>query len=169
MPQTLLTDLAEAKLSVASGDETAVAISEIALGDGAGSFYAPSYGQTSLVNERVRKPVEIRRLVEDRTWWVRAVFGAETEKFTVREIGFFDADGDLIAIHAGLDMPARQTGDFEYLAGHYLNFSRVQEGLLIVEAPDDVVWLTSLSQLRANFLIFTEQMRQARVLETLQA
>ncbi len=168
MPTTLLTDIAEAKLTAAAGSGTQVAITHIALGDGNGGNYGPGFGQTSLQRELARQPIETRHIVGNNAWRVKAEFGPETPPFFVREMGFFDADGDLIAIWAGNDVVARQTGAITYLVDHVLSFTRVQEGLLIVNAPDDALFDLSVEQARSNFLIFKEQMRQALALEAIQ-
>lgn len=146
----IITDLGEAKLAQAAGDETEVAISYIALGDANGVAYDPDYSQTTLINERVRQPIESRIFQGDGSWAVKAIFGADTESFDVREIGFFDQDGDLIALFAGVDMIPRQTGVIEYVAKHILNFSRVADGLIVVNAPDDDLYLLALTTAHSN-------------------
>ena len=64
MPITLLTDIAEAKITAAAGSATAVAITHIALGDGNGGNYAPSYAQTALRREKARRAILTRHLVD---------------------------------------------------------------------------------------------------------
>ncbi len=137
MPQTLLTDTAEAKLSIAAGSGTQVNITHIALGDAGGANYDPTYDQAALINERVRRPIDSSSQPDPQTWLVKAEFPADTAAFEVREIGFFDADGDLIAVWAGIDVTPRQTGAIIYMVEHALNFSRVANGLIIVTAPTD--------------------------------
>ncbi|MBR9651918.1 phage tail protein [Thalassovita aquimarina] len=168
MPQTLLTDVAEAKLAAAAGSAAAVSITHIALGDGGGSNYAPTYDQTGLVNEIVRKPIEAHHMVDPNAWRVKAEFGPETQAFGVREIGFFDEVGDLVCIWAGLDVVARQTGSVAYLVDHVLSFSRVEDGLVVVNAPDDLLFALAVGHARSMFLIFKEQMRQGLAIEALQ-
>lgn len=164
MPTTLLTDIAEAKITAAAGSGTKVAITQIALGDGSGANYAPSYAQTSLQREKARQAITTRHLADANTWRVKAEFDPETPAFAVREIGFFDADGDLIAIWAGNDVVPRQTGAISYLVDHVLNFSRVAAGLVIVNAPDDVLFDLSVVTGTALANIQLEQLRQAEQL-----
>jgi len=137
MPTTLLTDLAETKLATAAGSGSQVRIAEIALGDGNGATYDPTHDQTALVRERSRRAIDSAFLSGGNTWVVRAEFPTDTPAFSVREIGFFDEDGDLIAIWAGQDVVPRQTGAIIYMVEHALNFSRVADGLVIVSAPTD--------------------------------
>lgn len=137
MPVTLLTDIAEAKITLAAGSGSAVAVTHIALGDGGGANYDPNFDQATLVNERARIPIERRTQIDDRTWRVKGEFPPETAAFDVREMGFFDADNALIAVWAGADVDARRTGVISYLVDHVLIFSRVAEGAVIVDAPDD--------------------------------
>lgn len=161
MPTTLLTDIAEAKLTAAAGSGTQVAITHIALGDGNGGNYGPGFGQTSLQRELARQPIETRHIVANNAWRVKAEFGPDTPSFFVREMGFFDADGDLIAIWAGSDVEARQTGAITYLVDHVLSFTRVQDGLVIVNAPDDAVFDLAVTTGTAIANLQLEQLRQA--------
>jgi len=161
MPDTLLTDVAETKLTVAAGSASEVAITHIALGDGNGATYAPAHAQTALIRERARVPVETRHFAGDRTWRVKAEFPPTTVAFAVREMGFFDADGDLIAVWAGVDVDPRQTGVVTYLVEHVLDFSRVDDGLIIVDAPDDDLFDLAVITGIGFANLQTEQLRQA--------
>jgi hypothetical protein len=161
MPSTLLTDIAEAKITAAAGSGAQVAITHIALGDGNGANYGPSFSQTALRRERARKPIDKRHIVGSNAWRVKAEFGPETAAFHVREMGFFDADGDLIAIWAGNDVQARQTGAITYLVDHLMSFKRVGEGLMIVNAPDDDLFDLAVATGTAIANLNLEQLRQA--------
>lgn len=169
MPKTLLTDTGEAKITQAAGSGTQVAITHVALGDGNGANYNPGHGQIGLRRERTRKAIERRHIIDPNAWRVKVEFGPETPSFHVREMGFFDATGDLIAIWAGTDVQARQTGAITYLVDHVLSFTRVADGLMIINAPDDGLFDLAVANARSSFLIFTEQMRQALAIEALQA
>jgi hypothetical protein len=79
-------------------------------------------------------------------------------------MGFFDADGDLIAIWAGNDVQARQTGAITYLVDHVLSFKRVGEGLIIVNAPDDALFDLSVQTGIALSNLQLEQLRQRDVI-----
>lgn len=164
MPTTLLTDIAEEKLAAASGSSSQVAITHIALGDGNGANYAPSYSQTALRRERVRQPIHIRNVVDNNAWRVKAEFDPDTVAFGVREIGFFDADGDLIAIWGGNDVVPRMTGAITYLVDHVLSFTRVADGLIIVDAPDDELFDLTIVTGIALANLQLEQLRQGDVL-----
>ncbi len=168
MPKTLITDIGEAKLALAAGDASAVEICEVALGDGLGASYEPSFEQTALRRELARREIDARHLVDPNAWRVKIEFPPDTPSFPVREMGFYSSDGDLISIWAGADIQPRQTGSIAYLVDHVLSFSRVAEGLLIVKAPDDVIFNMGVAQATTNFLIFTEQLRQGRAIHALQ-
>ncbi|MEX5515722.1 phage tail protein [Pseudophaeobacter sp. 1A09344] len=161
MPTTLLTDIAEAKITAAAGSGTAVAITHIALGDGNGGNYAPNYSQTALQREKARQAIQTRHIVGTNAWRVKAEFDPDTPAFAVREMGFFDADGDLIAIWAGNDVVARQTGAISYLVDHVLSFTRVEDGLVIVNAPDDVLFDLAVSTAASLAELHLEQFRQS--------
>lgn len=164
MPTTILTDIAEAKITAAAGTASQVAITHVALGDGNGANYAPNFAQTALRRELASQPIQSRHIVDPNAWRVRAEFGPETPEFAVREMGFFDADGDLIAVWAGNDVVPRQTGAISFLVEHILSFSRVADGLVIVNAPDDAIFDLSLFTAVALANLQLEQLRQADVI-----
>lgn len=164
MPKTLLTDTGEAKITQAAGSGTQVAITHVALGDGNGANYNPGHGQIGLRRERARKAIERRHIIDPNAWRVKVEFGPETPSFHVREMGFFDAAGDLIAIWAGSDIQARQTGAITYLVDHVLSFTRVADGLMIVNAPDDGLFDLAVSTGTAIANLQLEQLRQADVI-----
>ena len=147
---TLITDIGLELIRTAAGDASQVAISHIGLGDGLGGFYAPTHNQTTLRREMKRVAIERRMPLGDDSWRVKAEFAAATTPaFTVREAGFFDEDGNLIAIWAGLDVLSRQTGVVDYLIEHVLNFSRVEAGVVIIDAPDDELYDFAVTALHA--------------------
>lgn len=140
----IITDRGEEKLSLAAGSNSRVEITHVALGDGGGAAYDPDFAQTALRGERVRRPIDSRIYLGDGSWQATAVFDANTEAFDVFEIGFFDAEGELIILWAGLDVVARRTGVTEYLVRNVINTSRVADGLLVVNAPDDELYAHAL-------------------------
>ena len=160
MPSTLLTDIGEAKLAAAAGSDSFVAITHIAMGDGGGANYDPAYDQTALVNERARMAIESRIQIAPRQWKVKAEFPPETDAFAVREIGYFDGDGNLISVWAGLDVESRSTGVVSYLNEHVLDFSRVADGLVIVNAPDDAFFVHAITNLETHAITADEQVKQ---------
>ena len=163
----LITDIGEAKLNQALGSGVAVQITEIALGDGNGANYNPGAGQTALKRERARQTIKKQHMVDTNAWRVTVNFDHDTPAFWVREIGFFDAEGDLIAIWAGTDIEARQTGAIDYALEHVLNLSRVKEGLVIVNAPDDGVFDLAVATAHNLAILQTEQFRQSERLREL--
>ncbi len=164
----LITDIGEAKLNQALGSGVAVQITEIALGDGNGANYNPGAGQTTLKRELARKPIEKTHMVGTNAWRVIVEFPSDTPAFYVREIGFFDAEGDMIAIWAGIDIEARQTGAIDYALEHILNLSRVKDGLVIVNAPDDALFDLSVTTATAIANLQLEQLRQADAIRAAQ-
>jgi hypothetical protein len=164
MPSTILTDAAEGLIALAAGNGPKVAITHIAIGDGNGANYAPDYAQTALRREKARVAITSRHMIGNNAWRVKGDFGVDTPTFDIREMGFFDAQGTLIALWAGTDIQSRQSGVFEYIVDHVLNFSRVADGLIIVDAPDDklvefqIATLTSLGHIRL------EQFKQSEVI-----
>lgn len=157
----LITDVGEAKLNLALGTGVAVQITHVAMGDGNGANYNPGFGQTALKRELARNPIDRQHMVGSNAWRVTVEFDHDTPAFWVREIGFFDAEGDLIAIWAGADVTARQTGAIDYMLDHILNLSRVQDGLVIVNAPDDGLFDLAVTTGLAIANLQLEQLRQA--------
>lgn len=147
MPTTLLTTLGEQRIAQAAGTGNSVSITHIALGDGNGSTYNPTHDQTELRRERARRPIDSQALIGGNAWRVRTEFPPETNTFWVREMGFIDSAGNLIAVWAGTDVVARQTGAISYLVEHVLSLTRIAEGLVIVSAPDDELVAFALAQL----------------------
>ena len=168
MPTTILTDIAEAKITEAAGSGSQVAITEIALGDGNGASYVGDFAQTALVRERARLPVERRHIISPNAWRVKAEFGPETAAFFVREAKFFDADGDLIALATFPEAEVRQTGTIAYLIDHVLEFSRVSDGLVIVDAPDDDLFDHAVLNLETHAIVAAEQYDQRMMIRELQ-
>ncbi|SMX27295.1 hypothetical protein TRP8649_01398 [Pelagimonas phthalicica] len=134
----IYTNLGLRKIRDAAGTANKVKIKFIALGDAAGVPYAPEATQTGLRRERLRTEIERHYPVGDNAWYVKAVFPSGSTEITVREMGFFDEDGDLIALWAGTDVGnGRGTGPHEYLIQHALDFRAVESGLIMIDAPLD--------------------------------
>lgn len=100
---SLLTDIGLAQIANSQLDGTEVLITEIAVGDGLGlddGPFVPSQDMTKLVSERWRGPV-LRRAISPTDPSVLEVEGRippEEGGFTIREVGLFNADGDLVVI-----------------------------------------------------------------------
>jgi len=165
----IYTTLGLRKIRNASGTANKVKIKYIALGDGQGVAYAPTANQTSLRRERLRTEIERHYPVGDNAWYVKAVFASGVTAITVREMGFFDEDGDLIALWAGTDVgDNRQTGPHEYLIQHMLDFRAVEGGLIMIDAPldeyiDHAVLKLTTDAIQTDILL--KQAKQLRDLE----
>lgn len=97
---TLLTTVGAAKLANATALGTTVEISEMAVGDGGGEAVVPNQSQTALVNEIRRKPLNSITIDPDNPNWIvcEQVLPPDEGGWTIREVGLFDADGNLIAV-----------------------------------------------------------------------
>lgn len=166
--QIIITDTGDQKLNLALGSESQVKITHVALGDGGGATYIPSASAAVLRNEVIRAPIARRHVADDHAWRIAVEFGAaDLPSFTVREIGFFDEDGNLIFLWAGDDINDRQLGAIDYLLDQVLNLSHVQEGLVYVDAPNDELFDHTLVTSLAIVNLQKEQLRQARKLRDL--
>ena len=161
MPNTCLTKLGLSKLAQASGDDTAVGIKHVALGDADGNHYAPDGTETELRNERHRKAIDSRQFHGENNWLVKADFDTDTPIINVREVGFFDGEGDLIVICTFNADEERKTGAVIYSINEVLNFSNIKEGLIYVDAPDDEAFELAVSVSTALANLQHEQLRQA--------
>jgi Phage tail-collar fibre protein len=147
MPACIITALGLSLIRDAAGDSSAVAISHVALGDGLGVAYAPSKSQTALRRELARRPIKTRYPLGNDTWRTITEFPPETPNFQIREIGFFNAQNQLVAVWAGVDIDVRHAGIITYICDFVLNFSDVESGLVIVDAPDDELFKSAITSL----------------------
>ncbi|MEM7295313.1 MAG: phage tail protein [Pseudomonadota bacterium] len=130
----ILTTLGLQKVRDAATSGAQVTITQVALGDAGGVAYDPDPAQTALVNERLRRDIDTSLPIGKNAWQTTTVWPPETETVTIREIGFFDADGDLICLWAGADLNRfSQTGVVEYELIHVLDFRGVQANIVVVE------------------------------------
>ncbi|SDJ41736.1 phage tail protein [Billgrantia gudaonensis] len=100
MPQfyTLLTDVGQNKLANAVALGGTIEITELAVGDGGGSLPTPDSSAESLVNEVRRAAINASQTHPDNPSWivVEQVLPPDVGGWTIREIGIYDVDGDLI-------------------------------------------------------------------------
>jgi hypothetical protein len=76
-----------------------IELTHLAVGDGGGSVPTPDSDRTSLINELRRAPINRVEVDADNPNWVvvEQVMPPDVGGWTIREIGVFDAAGDLIA------------------------------------------------------------------------
>ena len=102
MPQfyTILTDVGQAKIANALALGQTINITELAVGDGGGSLPTPDSSATTLVNEVRRAPINTSHVDSENPTWivVEQVLPPDVGGWTIREIGVYDVDGDLIGI-----------------------------------------------------------------------
>ncbi|WP_052704352.1 phage tail protein [Halomonas sp. S2151] len=102
MPQfyTLLTDTGQAKIANAVALGTQIEITQMAVGDGGGNPVTPDSSATTLVNEVRRAPINAVQTDDANPTWIviEQVLPPDVGGWTIREVGVFDASGDLIAI-----------------------------------------------------------------------
>jgi phage-related tail fiber protein len=100
MPQfyTVLTQTGQNKMANAIALGTMIEITALAVGDGGGSLPNPTHTRTALVNEVRRAPINRVDVDGDNPNWliVEQVLPPDVGGWTIREVGLFDADGDLI-------------------------------------------------------------------------
>lgn len=97
---TILTNVGKAKIANAASLGTKVNMTQLAVGDGNGAYYNPTENQTSLRHEVWRGIINTIHTDGQNPNWIvlETVIAANVGGFTVREVGVFDADGDLIAV-----------------------------------------------------------------------
>ena len=96
----LLTNQGAAKLANAAALGTKIQITEMAVGDGNGSLPTPDASQTRLVNEKRRAALNSLSVdaVNSSQIIAEQVIPENEGGFWIREIGLFDADGDMVAV-----------------------------------------------------------------------
>ncbi|AUH00983.1 phage tail protein [Prodigiosinella confusarubida] len=97
---TLLTNIGAAKLANATALGERLALTQMAVGDGGGTLPAPDPTQTQLVNEQHRAAINTLSIDPENTNQIIAeqIIPENEGGFWIREIGLYDADGDLIAV-----------------------------------------------------------------------
>mgnify|MGYP000978328838 FL=1 len=97
---TILTTVGKAKIANAAALGEKVELTELALGDGGGSYYNPTEDQTALRNEVWRGAIGTVAVDEENPTWItiQTVVPSQHGGFMIREAGVFDNEGDLIAI-----------------------------------------------------------------------
>lgn len=97
---TLLTTVGEAKLANATALGQTVKFEKMAIGDGNGELPVPDQKQTALVNEVRREPLNAVETDPDNPNWIvcEQVIPENVGGWTIREVGIYDVDGDLIAV-----------------------------------------------------------------------
>ncbi|MGM0825700.1 MAG: phage tail protein [Pseudomonadota bacterium] len=95
---TLLTQVGQAKLANAIALGETIVITHIAVGDGGGSLPTPDSDRTSLVNEQRRAQINRVEVDDENPNWivVEQVLPPDVGGWTIREIGIYDEDEDLI-------------------------------------------------------------------------
>ncbi|MEZ0583262.1 phage tail protein [Erwinia sp. STN24] len=96
----LLTNIGAAKLANAAALGEQLKITEMAVGDGSGTLPMPDVAQTALVNELRRGPLNALTVDPLNASQIIAeqVIPESAGGWWIREIGLFDAAGDLIAV-----------------------------------------------------------------------
>lgn len=97
---TILTTIGKAKIANAAALGEEVELTEMALGDGGGSYYNPTEDQTELRNEVWRGAIGTVTIDEENPTWItiQTVVPSQHGGFMIREAGVFDNEGDLIAV-----------------------------------------------------------------------
>ncbi|ASE02630.1 phage tail fiber repeat protein [Salmonella enterica subsp. enterica serovar Infantis str. SARB27] len=97
---TLLTDRGMAKIASALADKKQLHLQKMAVGDGGGQYYEPTASQTNLRHEVWRGDMNTLTVAPNNPNWLIAelVLPEDVGGWYVREVGVFDADGELIAI-----------------------------------------------------------------------
>ncbi len=98
--EAVVTDLGNQLMMDAIANGRKVAITEFAVGDGAGDYYKPSTEMTALKSEKWRGPINSCEVSSSASnvLEVSAICPGDAGGFTIREMAVFDKDGNMIAI-----------------------------------------------------------------------
>ena len=101
---TIMTQTGHTKLAETAATGAKLAITTFALGDGGGASYEPDESQADLKHEVYRSAIP-DLWIEGSTLAIDATVPPEAGGWIVRELGIYDAEGDLIAIAKTPDDP----------------------------------------------------------------
>lgn len=106
MSFAILTNIGRNKEARSLAEGSSLLIVEMAWGDGDG---IPSGGESSLQNEQGRRPLTANGVTPDalNTAWFEVFLNEDEGPFVIREVGLFDADGDMVAV-ARYDPPVNK-------------------------------------------------------------
>jgi len=96
---TILTTTGKAKVAAAIASGVPLAITDMALGDGGGAAVTPEENRAALIGEVNRGPANLLAVDPINPNWVsiERIIAPEVGGWTIREVGLFDASGDLVA------------------------------------------------------------------------
>lgn len=97
---TILTNIGKAKVANAALLSSNVTLKTLKVGDGNGAYYNPTEDQKDLKNTVYTCNVGSVSVDKDNPNWILAetIIPGSVGGFTIREVGLFDTDGDMIAI-----------------------------------------------------------------------
>lgn len=97
---TILTNVGKAKVANAALLSSNVILKTLKVGDGNGAYYNPTEEQKDLKNVVYTCNVGSVSIDKDNTNWIVAetIIPGSVGGFTIREVGLFDTEGDMIAI-----------------------------------------------------------------------
>lgn len=97
---TILTNIGKAKVANAALLSSNVTLKTLKVGDGNGAYYNPTEDQKDLKNTVYTCNVGSVSVDKDNPNWIVAetIIPGSVGGFTIREVGLFDVDGDMIAI-----------------------------------------------------------------------
>ena len=97
---TILTNIGKEKVANAALLSSNVTLKTLKVGDGNGAYYNPTEDQKDLKNTVYTCNVGSVTVDKDNSNWIVAetIIPGSVGGFTIREVGLFDVDGDMIAI-----------------------------------------------------------------------
>lgn len=96
--KTIVTRAGMAKIASAVAARETINLTEMAFGDGGGSYPDITEDMESLVSQKYRAPINKIEVVDDTNIKVSRVIPPSEGGYYIREVGVFDEDGTLIAV-----------------------------------------------------------------------
>lgn len=158
---TILTNIGKAKIANAIAYGRRVELTTFALGDGDGAPYDPDESQTALKREVYRANVSNVVIADDaiNMLEVNMAVPANVGGWIVREMGIYDADGDLIAISKTPDDPKPSAGSGAAKDVIYRLFIVVTNTSAVEIKIDPTVAVATKAEVEA----VAEQVRQLKI------
>lgn len=147
---TIITDIGKKKITEALAKGTMIKLKYIAVGDGNGREIIPDPSMTGLVNERYRDVITKYDVEEERpnVLTLYLTIPSTTGGFTIRELGVFDTNSNLIAIGNTKETvkPLPSESHINLTVRCVLTVSSGEEGVISVNCDPNFTLMQETSQ-----------------------
>lgn len=150
---TVMTLLGLSKFASLSADKKPLVISSFSVGTGGGDSFAPTADElrafTSLVDPVFSGPISRREYSEDKPnqYYIEGEVPVDSGPYVIREVGWFDVDGDLIYVTKYPPINKTTLSEGAYMSvpvGTYISYHQVDGGTVIIEVDSNMDFLKTM-------------------------